>query len=101
MRTPDAYSLGIRNDSTAQLDERFPERRGQGELGRQLAEMVAKVRNVPFRRDQLKKKLQMIARKGDASTCNRWRNCVWGWASKPGRRRIESRNIRECDHHSC
>ena len=97
IRTPDAYSLGIRNDSTARLDERFPERRGQGELGRQLAvlEMVAKVHNVPFRRDQLKKKLQMIARKGrriDLQSLAKF--CVgMGLEARPAE--IESRNIRK------
>jgi len=65
-QVPDAYSLGIRNDKTARLSERYPECCGRGELGRQLAvlEMVAKVYRVPFRRDQLKRRLEAVAKKG-------------------------------------
>lgn len=60
--SPDAYLLGIRDDSNAKLHERFPERRGQGTYGSELAvfEMAAKTLNYPFRRDQLKKKIEAL-----------------------------------------
>ena len=57
--SPDAYSLGIRDDNNKTLREEFPERRGIGDLGSQLAvyEMVAKSFNLPFRRDSMKKRI--------------------------------------------
>tara|TARA_B100000674_G_scaffold116768_1_gene88022 strand:+ start:1568 stop:4477 length:2910 start_codon:yes stop_codon:yes gene_type:complete len=57
---PDAYSLGIRDDSNSKLSDEFPERFGIGNFGSQLAvyEMTAKLFKVPFRRDSVKKKIE-------------------------------------------
>lgn len=57
---PDAYSLGLRVPERLSLAERFQERRGMGKLGQRLAvlEMLALHCKVPFRRDQLTKRLR-------------------------------------------
>ena len=59
---PDAYSLGLRDDKSVALKERYSERRGFGVLGEQLAvlEMLAKELQIPFRRDQVRKLLQKL-----------------------------------------
>lgn len=57
---PDAYSLGLRVPERLALGERFQERRAMGKLGQRLAvlEMLALQCKVPFRRDQLTKRLR-------------------------------------------
>lgn len=57
--SPDAYTLGIRSQENSSLSEQYPQRKGVGKINSQLAilEMIAKSLNVPFKRDQLKKKL--------------------------------------------
>jgi len=63
---PDAYSLGLRDDSSASLAERYPERRGVGRHGSRLAviEMLAAATQVPFRRDQVDKLLRSLEQRG-------------------------------------
>jgi HlyB family type I secretion system ABC transporter len=57
--SPDIYQLGIREIETSQLNERYPERQGKSLIGIELAifEMLAKTNNVPFRKDQIKKRI--------------------------------------------
>ena len=96
-QAPDAYSLGIRNDSTARLSERYPECCGRGELGKQLAvlEMVAKVYKLPFRRDQLKKKLLLITKKGHQINLQTLAKLCVGMGLDARPAEIESQNIRK------
>ena len=63
---PDAYSLGLRDDTDAALSDRFSEYRGNGQLGQRLAvlQMLAKASNIPYRRDQLQKVLKSLDKRG-------------------------------------
>jgi len=57
---PDAYTLGLRMPERLSLAERFQEKRGMGVQGQRLAvlEMLALQCRVPYRRDQMVKRLK-------------------------------------------
>lgn len=59
---PDAYTLGLRIPERLSLNERFQERKGKETHGHRLAvlEMLALHCKVPFRRDQLSKRLKAL-----------------------------------------
>lgn len=59
---PDAYSLGLRVPEKLRLAERFAERKGRQPLGEALAliEMLALNQRIPFRRDQVAKRLRLL-----------------------------------------
>jgi len=67
---PDAYTLGLRTDSTASLSERYTERVGRKGISSQLAvmEMLASSCNIPFRKDQIRKSLLSFERRGKPFT---------------------------------